>query len=205
MPSDKNIAGRESAAKCFSKVAGFRSMLAAHRRNYCDMISIGFFLAGVKLMGIEKLTQMLEINMQFNPVIEIERICGFIRAEVKRRGVRGVVIGLSGGLDSSTCAYLCARCLPAKQIHLLSLPERDSSSAIHGHAQSVALALSLPLEERDLSELFNQLGLYGQVPRELAEDRPLLERSMNLQLTEHRIIPAQECRQAAHFWRADAP
>ena len=129
---------------------------------------------------MNKLTQVLEMNLQFDRAAEIERICSFIRSEVKRRGVRGVVIGLSGGLDSTTCAYLCARCLPAVQIHLLSLPERDSSSAIHAHAQSAARALSIPLEERDLSELFNHLGLYGQVPRELAEDRPLLERSISI-------------------------
>jgi NAD+ synthase len=121
-----------------------------------------------------------DASLQLDPAIEIERISGFIRDEVRRRGARGVVIGLSGGLDSTTCAYLCRRSLPAKQIHLLSLPERDSSAAPRGHAQSVARALGLPLEEQNLSELFGRLGLYEQVPPEVAGNRPLLERSIGI-------------------------
>lgn len=131
-------------------------------------------------MGMDEFVNVLETAVQFDPAAEVERICDFIRGEVKRRGVRGVVIGLSGGLDSTSCAYLCGRCLPAEQIHLLSLPERDSSPVTPAHAQAVAQALHLPLEERNLSELFNRLGLYDQVPRDLAENRPLLERSMRI-------------------------
>lgn len=131
-------------------------------------------------METEKLAQSLDSKLHFEPKVEIERICSFIRAEVKRRGVRGVVIGLSGGLDSTTCAYLCARCLPPDQVHLLSLPERDSSAVTHALARSAAQALNLPLEEQDLSELFDQLGLYEQVPRELAGDRPGLERAIRI-------------------------
>lgn len=72
------------------------------------------------------------------------------------------------------------RCLPASQIHLLSLPERDSSAVTYGHAQAVAHALRLPLEERDLSEMCAGLGLYEQVSREVAGNRPLLERSLRI-------------------------
>lgn len=131
-------------------------------------------------MARRKPSGMLEAQLRFEPAVEIERICDFIRDEVERRGVRGVVIGLSGGLDSTTCAYLCARCLPATQIHLFSLPERDSSSAILASAHSAARALDLPLEERDLSELLHQLGLYERVPPQLAANRSLLERSIGI-------------------------
>ena len=144
----------------------------------------GFFVVrcvhGVRLMETEQPARGPDAGLQLDPAIEIERISGFIRDEVRRRGARGVVIGLSGGLDSTTCAYLCRRSLPAKQIHLLSLPERDSSAAPRGHAQSVARALGLPLEEQNLSELFGRLGLYEQVPPEVAGNRPLLERSIGI-------------------------
>jgi len=126
------------------------------------------------------LSQALEAALRLDPAAEIGRICQFIRGEVKRRGVHGVVIGLSGGLDSTTCAYLCARTLPAEQIHLISLPERDSSPAIHCRAQAVARTLGLPFEERELSELVGWLGLYAQVPGDLAGNRPLLERAIRI-------------------------
>jgi NAD+ synthase len=131
-------------------------------------------------MGNAELLQNIEANLQFNPANEIEWICQFIQGEVKRRGVRGVTIGLSGGLDSTTCAFLCARCLPAKQIHLVSLPERDSNIDIHHHVQTATHALGMPFEEIDQTELFTQLGLYEQMSRDLAADRTFLERSIHI-------------------------
>jgi NAD+ synthase len=44
----------------------------------------------------------------------------------------------------------------------------------------VAQALGLPLEERELSEIFNLFGLYQDVSQGLAANRPLLERSMRI-------------------------
>ena len=126
------------------------------------------------------ITRLLNAKLELEPEIEIERICGFIRDEVKRRSKRGVVLGLSGGLDSTTCAYLCARCLKPEQIHLYSLPERDSGSSIHAQAEAVARTLNLELHERNLLDLFSQLGLYEQVPSDLAGNRKLLERSISL-------------------------
>jgi NAD+ synthase len=131
-------------------------------------------------MEMEKLGQDLDSKLQFDTGKEIERICDFIRSEVKRRGSRGVVLGLSGGWDSSACAYLCARCLFAEQIHLYSLPERDSNPGIHSHARLVAQALGLPLEERNISELFNQLGLYDGVPQAVAGDRAVLKKGIKI-------------------------
>jgi NAD+ synthase len=131
-------------------------------------------------METGKQARALELSLKFDPLAEVERICRFIRGEVERRSVRGVVIGLSGGMDSSVCAYLCSRCLPADQIHLLTLPERDSSSAPYHHAQAVARALNLPLEERNLSDFFSQIGLYNHVSSDLAKDRPHLERSIRI-------------------------
>jgi NH3-dependent NAD+ synthetase len=61
-------------------------------------------------METVKISRTLDEKLRFDLASEIERICAFIRREVQRRGVRGVVIGLSGGLDSATCAYLSARC-----------------------------------------------------------------------------------------------
>ena len=111
---------------------------------------------------------------------EVDRINGLISSEVKRWGARGVVLGLSGGLDSTVCAYCCARCLPPEQIHLFSLPERDSAAVPHQNARLVAEALHLPLEERNLSDFFREAGIYRNVPAQTAGNRPLLQRFIRL-------------------------
>lgn len=56
------------------------------------------------------------------------RIAGAISSQVLgtlRR--RGVVVGLSGGIDSSVCAALSVRALGAKRVLGVLMPERDSS------------------------------------------------------------------------------
>ena len=40
---------------------------------------------------------------------------------------RGVVLGLSGGIDSSVVANLCARALGADRVFALCMPEQDSA------------------------------------------------------------------------------
>lgn len=99
----------------------------------------------------------------------------FIRREVKRLGKRGVVIGLSGGLDSSTCAYLCARALGVKKIHGLILPERDSDPCNLSHARLVAQQLGMRVEEKDISPLLREIGIYRPIPAAAAGNRQLLE------------------------------
>lgn len=46
---------------------------------------------------------------------DITRQCvQFIRKEVARAGVRGAILGLSGGVDSAVVAALCVRALSPK-------------------------------------------------------------------------------------------
>ena len=52
------------------------------------------------------------------------RITKFISEQVKSRKKNGVVIGLSGGLDSSVCLMLAAKALDRDRIIALIMPER---------------------------------------------------------------------------------
>ena len=54
----------------------------------------------------------------------IEKITEFISNEVKSRKKSGVVVGLSGGLDSSVCVVLASRALQDNKIIGLIMPEK---------------------------------------------------------------------------------
>ncbi|MRR31111.1 NAD(+) synthase, partial [bacterium] len=123
---------------------------------------------------------LLDESLRIDPKQQVERISDFIFSEVKRRGSRGVMIGLSGGLDSSTCAYLCKRCLAPEQIHLMALPERDSSPKALLQARVEAKRLGLDLSEKGLSEYFSLLGTYSLVPEAVASDRLNLEKDIGI-------------------------
>jgi NAD+ synthase len=46
----------------------------------------------------------------------------FVRESVEKTGVEGVVIGISGGIDSATTAYLAARALGKEKVLGLIMP-----------------------------------------------------------------------------------
>src|SRR5512135_1782530 len=60
--------------------------------------------------------------LPLDTVRESKRIISFIRSTVEETGMRQVVIGWSGGIDSTVCLYLLAQSLPKRNIHVLHLP-----------------------------------------------------------------------------------
>ena len=50
-------------------------------------------------------------------------ISQFIKTEVSKRGSKGVVIGMSGGIDSSVAACLAVNALGAEKVFGLILPD----------------------------------------------------------------------------------
>jgi len=53
-----------------------------------------------------------------------EKIIAFIKKKVKEANAKGVVIGLSGGLDSTTTLFLCVEALGRDKVFGLTLPSR---------------------------------------------------------------------------------
>ncbi|MFQ3611869.1 MAG: NAD+ synthase [Fimbriimonadales bacterium] len=74
--------------------------------------------------------------LQINAPLVAEWLVQFLRDEVgRRRGFQKVLLGLSGGVDSSLVAYLCARAFGAENVHAFLMPYKISSpeSLEHGH------------------------------------------------------------------------
>ena len=100
-------------------------------------------------------------------VLEIDAPCiaaqieEAIRAQVfnhLRR--RGVVVGLSGGIDSSVVTTLCARALGAERVLALLMPERDSSSESATLGRLLTQKFSIPTAIEDLSDVLTAAGCY---------------------------------------------
>ena len=84
----------------------------------------------------------LEDRLKIDAAQTSAEIVTFLRREVDRLTRRGLVIGLSGGLDSTVCAYLCARAVGPERIWALVMPERDSAPDNVADAQLVARCAS---------------------------------------------------------------
>ncbi len=109
---------------------------------------------------------------------ETNRIVELIRSEVKRFNKQGITLGLSGGLDSSVCAYLCVKALGRKKVYTYILPERDSGPQNIKDAELVAKELGLKPTHIDLTLILMQIGVYDLISKERANDRSLISKGI---------------------------
>ena len=101
--------------------------------------------------------------LAIDPELTRRWLVEFIRDEVRRRrGFERVVIGLSGGVDSSLVAYLAAEAVGAPNVLGVRMPYRTSSADSLAHAQLVIEALGIPSETVDISAAVD--GLAAAVP-----------------------------------------
>ncbi len=91
-----------------------------------------------------------------------EQITVWIKERVYGAGMSGVVIGLSGGLDSGATAALCARALGPENVLGLIMPcESISEDTRDGHR--TARHLGIPVKEIDLSGALAVLATAGNL------------------------------------------
>lgn len=99
--------------------------------------------------------------LYIDPRLETERIVTSIRdnvfGQLKRRGA---VIGVSGGIDSTVVAFLCARALGSDRVQILFTPENDSSPESLRLGRLVAAALNVQSQLEDISEILTASGCY---------------------------------------------
>jgi NAD+ synthase (glutamine-hydrolysing) len=95
---------------------------------------------------------MAEAPLAIDPQLTRRWLVEFIKDEIVRlRRFERVVIGLSGGVDSSLVAYLAAEALGAENVTAVRMPYRTSSPESLEHAQLVIDALGIPVRTVDIS------------------------------------------------------
>jgi NAD+ synthase len=77
-------------------------------------------------------------ELELEPSSALPILTGFIRDEVRKTGLKHVVLGLSGGVDSALVAGLAARALGGSNVMGVMMPYRTSSPDSLAHAKSVA-------------------------------------------------------------------
>ena len=90
-----------------------------------------------------------------------DRIAAAIREQVLRRlRKRGVVLGLSGGIDSSVTAALCVRALGPDKVFAVLMPEKDSDPESLRLGRLVVEALGIPSVVEDIAPMLTATGCY---------------------------------------------
>jgi len=99
--------------------------------------------------------------LEIDPEVTVSRIIAALRSQLattlKRRGL---VVGMSGGVDSSVCAALAVRAAGPNRVFGLFMPERESDPQSLRIARSFADQLGIESATEDIAPILQGAGCY---------------------------------------------
>jgi NAD+ synthase len=96
---------------------------------------------------------------------EASRIERALRAAVRDLGKRGLIVAVSGGIDSSVSAALAVRALGPSRVFCLMLPDRDSAPQSLARGKALVSWLEVPHHVQDITSTLEAIGCYEQRDR----------------------------------------
>lgn len=101
--------------------------------------------------------------LRLDPEKETARICRFLREIMSRQlKRRGLVVGLSGGVDSSVTAAIAVRALGPERVLGLEMPERHSAGETLQLSGKVADFLGIETLREDISGILESVDYYNR-------------------------------------------
>jgi len=93
----------------------------------------------------------------------IDRLAGFVRRALDESHRSGIAVAMSGGLDSTVTAALCARAVGPERVRGFFLPEREGPPEDLSDASAAADWLGLQLDTHDVTGALREMGAYDFV------------------------------------------
>ena len=106
----------------------------------------------------------LKSKMEINPEELAYSLENFIRTYTKKLEREGVILGLSGGIDSAVVAALCKRAVGSDKILCLVMPERDSDRKHIEDALNFARELNIKTKLIDITPYLKMFRIYKIFP-----------------------------------------
>lgn len=104
---------------------------------------------------------------------EADRIAAEVRTLLSRTlRKRGLVVAVSGGIDSSVCAALAVRAVGAERVFALMLPERESSPESTARGRQLCEHLGVPHQVFDIAPTLEAIGCYAWRDQALRDTLP---------------------------------
>jgi len=122
--------------------------------------------------------------LKINPESETERICQFIREmALKNFKRKGLVIGLSGGIDSALIGELAVRALGKERVLGVFVPEKESNPISLEYGQKQAAKLGIETVKVDITEYLQSFGVYQKRNSVIKRIIPEFEDSFKFHIT----------------------
>jgi len=100
---------------------------------------------------------ILEVDAAAETGRIVEAMRAFVSGTLRRRGA---VVGISGGIDSSVVAALCARAFGPERVLGLIMPERHSSGDSSRLAETLAATVGIATLTEDIAPVLESAGCY---------------------------------------------
>jgi NAD+ synthase len=117
--------------------------------------------------------QTVPDELRIDPAPLASELEAFISRQMEAFRRNGVILGLSGGIDSAVVAALAARAVGRDQVVGLFMPERDSDPQSRRDALAVAEKLGIVWREFGLTPMLTLAGIYGAIPLRVLGGRKL--------------------------------
>lgn len=115
-------------------------------------------------MSFNAKLEELRFQMRIKPEELSLSLENFIRGHVEELERDGVILGLSGGVDSAVLAALCKRAVGPERTLALLMPERDSEREHVRDALDLAKGLGIKTRQIDITPCLKKLGVYRLAP-----------------------------------------
>lgn len=117
----------------------------------------------------------------------MEKIKTFIESNIEKYQFKGVVIGISGGIDSAVVGKLLVDTLGNDKVFGLIFPERDSAPDTVDDAKLVCDFLEIDYKIKDITKILRKMGVYSLKPPAFPFPRSIQKRySKNIWIKEEK-------------------
>jgi NAD+ synthase len=99
-------------------------------------------------------------SLHLDAELEVARISATLSSYLTATKRRGIVVALSGGIDSSVVAALCVAALGRERVFGLHMPERESSSETVMLSRLLADSLGIDSRLEEISPVLEAAGCY---------------------------------------------
>lgn len=96
---------------------------------------------------------------------------------------KGAVLGVSGGIDSSVCAALCAKAFSPKNVLAIFMPERDSSGESLRLGKLLTEQFQIPSIVEDITPMLEGAGCYRRQTEAIQRIFPEFETDWKFKIT----------------------
>ncbi len=103
------------------------------------------------------MVKCLKIDLSIDPKETSIIIYDFIKTYIKNSGCKGVIVGLSGGIDSAVTAILCKNILGKKNTNCVFLPDDATPKSDIKHIDVIVKNFDLNCEKKNIDDYLKNI------------------------------------------------